>query len=55
MHFKVTQYVAKYPPHHMTYAPAKFEVATSNGLREDTITINMTDTKKDNGPTMVRN
>ena len=28
----VTQHVVQYPPHHMTYAPAKFEVATSNGL-----------------------
>ena len=24
---KVTQNVAQYPPHHVTYAPAKFEVA----------------------------
>ena len=29
---KVTQNVAQYPLHHMTYAPAKFEVAFSNGL-----------------------
>ena len=26
---KVTQNVAQYPPHHMTYASAKFEVSTS--------------------------
>ena len=28
----VTQNVAQYPPHHFACAPAKFEVATSNGL-----------------------
>ena len=28
---KVTQNVAQSPLHHVTYAPAKFEVATSNG------------------------
>ena len=28
---KVTQNFAKYPLHHVTYAPAKFEVAMSNG------------------------
>ena len=33
---KVTQHVAQYPPHRVTYAPAKFEVAMSNGLGEDT-------------------
>ena len=27
-----------YPLHHEAYAPAKFEVATSSGLLEDTIT-----------------
>ena len=31
----VTQYVAQFFLHHMTYAPAKFEVATSNSLRGD--------------------
>ena len=30
----VTQYVAQYPPHNVIYAPAKFEVATSNDLGE---------------------
>ena len=35
---KVTQNVAKYPPHHVTYAFAKFEVAISNGLGEDAFT-----------------
>ena len=29
---KVTQNVAQYPLHHVTYAPVKFEVATSNSL-----------------------
>ena len=28
----VTQSVAQYPPHHVTYAPVKFEVATSKDL-----------------------
>ena len=28
----VTQNVARYPPHNMTYTPAKFEAATSNSL-----------------------
>ena len=32
---KVTQNVAQYPLHHMTYAPAKFEVSVSNGLGEN--------------------
>ena len=32
---KVTQNVVQYPSNHMTYAPAKFEVATSNSLGED--------------------
>ena len=35
---KVTQNVAQYPPNHMTYAPAKFGVATSNSLGEDGFT-----------------
>ena len=29
--FKVTGKVAKYPLHHVTYAPVKFEVNTSTG------------------------
>ena len=28
---KVTLNVAKYPQHHVTYAPANFDVATSHG------------------------
>ena len=36
--FKVTQNVAKYPLHHVTYAITNFEVATSNGLEGDTFT-----------------
>ena len=35
---KVTQNVAQYPRYHMTYAPAKFEVATSHGYGEDAFT-----------------
>ena len=36
----VTQNVAQYILFHMTYAPAKFEVATSNSLGEDACTRN---------------
>ena len=32
---KVIQNVAQYPLHHVTYVPAKFEVATSNSLGGD--------------------
>ena len=28
---KITQNVAQYPRHHVTYAPAKFDIATSHG------------------------
>ena len=35
---KVTQNVVQCHPNHMTYAPAKFEVATSNSLGEDGLT-----------------
>ena len=35
---KVTQNVVQCPPNHMTNAPAKFEVATSNSLGEDGFT-----------------
>ena len=35
---KVTQNVAQYHSHHVTYAPANFESAMSNGLREDAFT-----------------
>ena len=28
--FKVTQNVAQFPQHHVTYAPAKFDIATSH-------------------------
>ena len=40
---KVTQNVAQFPLHHVTYSPTKFEVATSNGLGGDTFTRNVTD------------
>ena len=56
---KVTRNVTQYPLHHVIYAPIKFEVATSNGLGEDTITRNVTygqtDARTDDGPTLVRN
>ena len=35
---KVTQDVAQYPLHHVTYPATKFEVARSNRLGGDTIT-----------------
>ena len=35
---KVTQNVARYPLHHVTYSATKFEVATSNGLGAKTFT-----------------
>ena len=60
---KVTRNVTQYPLHHVIYASAKFEVATSNGLREDTITRNVsegrtdgrTHGRTDDRPTLVRN
>ena len=44
---KVTWNVTQYPLHLVIYAPTKFEVATSNGLGEDTITRNVTDGRTD--------
>ena len=35
---KVTQNVAQYSLHHVTYAAAKFEAAAANGLGGDTFT-----------------
>ena len=43
----VTQYVAQFPLHHVTYSATKFEVATSNGLGGDTFTRNVTDGRTD--------
>ena len=40
---KDTRNVTQYPLHHVIFASTKFEVATSNGLGEDTITRNVTD------------
>ena len=37
---KVTQDVAKYPLHHVTYSDTKFEVSTSDGLGGDAFTKN---------------
>ena len=55
---KVTQNIAQLPLHHVIYASTKFEVATSYGLGEDTITRNVTDGhthgRTDDGPTLVR-
>ena len=44
---KVAQNVTQYPLHHVIYASTKFEIATSNGLGEDTITRNVTDGRTD--------
>ena len=55
---KVTRNVTQYPLHHVIYAPTQFQVATSNGLGEDTITRNVTDGRTDrrtDRPTLVRN
>ena len=56
---KVTRNVTQYPLHHVIYASTEFEVATSKGLGEDTITRNVTDgqtdARMDDGPTLVRN
>ena len=35
---KVTQNVAQYPRHYVTYAPAKFDIPISHGWREDAFT-----------------
>ena len=40
---KVTRNFTQCPLQHVIYASTKFEVATSNGLGEDTITRNVTD------------
>ena len=56
---KVTQNIVQYPLHHVTYAPAKFEVATFNSFGEDAIARNMTygpiDRQIDDGQTLVPN
>ena len=66
---KVTQNVAQYPLHHVTYSSIKFGVATSysltisNVLGGDTFTRNVTDgrthgwtdRRTDDGPTFTRN
>ena len=59
---KVTQNITQFPLHHVIYASTKFEVATSYGLGEDTITRivmdgrtdSQTDRRTDDGPTLVR-
>ena len=40
---KVTQNVAQYPLHYVTYAPAQFENVTCEGFGEDAFTRNMTE------------
>ena len=44
---KVTQNVAQYPLHHVTYSATKFQVAASNCLGGDTVTRNVTDRQTD--------
>ena len=44
---KVTQNVAQFPPHYVIYAPAKFAVATLNGLGGDVFTRNLTEGRTD--------
>ena len=39
--------VVQYPLHHVTNAPAKFEVAKSNGLGKDAFTRNVMDRRMD--------
>ena len=46
---KVTQNVAQYHLHHVTYSATKFEIATSNGFGGDTFTKNVTDGLTDRG------
>ena len=50
---KVTQNVAQYPPHNVTYPGTKFVDATSNCLGGDTFTRNVMDRHTDR-PTLVR-
>ena len=59
---KVTQNIAQYPLHHVTYSATKFEVTTSSGLEGDIFTRKrdaqthvQTDGETDDGPTLVRN
>ena len=44
---KVTRNVAQYPLHYVTFNATKFEIATSNGLGEDTFTRNVTGGRTD--------
>ena len=44
---KVTQNVAQYPLHHVTYLGTKFKVAMSNCLGGDAFTRNLTDGRTD--------
>ena len=44
---KVTQTVSQFPLHHVIYAPAKFAVATFNGLGGDAFTRNLTEGRTD--------
>ena len=50
-----TQNVAQYPLYHVTYTPAKFEIAKFNCLGDDTIIRNIMGRKTDEGPALVMN
>ena len=50
---KVTQNVAQYPLHYVTYAVFKFEVARSNGLGGDIFTRKVMDGQTGDGQTDV--
>ena len=39
----MTQIVAQYPLHYVTYSATKFDIATSNGVGGDTFTSNVMD------------
>ena len=47
----VTQNVAQYPLHHVTYSTTKFEVTTSECLGGETLTDARTDGRTDDEPT----
>ena len=44
---KVTQNIAQYPLHHVTYSSTKFKVSTTNGFGGDIFTRNVTDGQMD--------
>ena len=55
LRFNVTRNVAQCPLHHVTYANEKFEIATPNGLGEDTMFYKKREGRTDDGSTLVQN